>query len=117
MAFVSTHSFTEDQLQTFTAYLDFQSRTALKKHTAFMADIYRITDNMTPNEGTNTPAHNNTEFINCQDLAESCSQLTEDCGHEQTLEFLSAFDVWFSTAFQGSTDRGRKKSELWFKCT
>ena len=83
-----------------------------------MADIYKITENITPNEGTNTPAHNNTpKFVNRQDLAEPCSQLTKDCGHEQTLDFLNAFDVWFSAAFQGSNDLERKKSELWFKCT
>ena len=98
---VTTHTFPEDQLQNFTASFDFQNRAALKAHTAFMANIFKITQSITSNEDTNTQIHTNTpKYVNGSDLAEPCSQLTEDCGHEQMLDFLNAFDVWFTAAFQ-----------------
>ena len=77
VTFVTTHNFSEGQLQNFTAYVDLQNRAALKAHMAFMPDIFKITQNIPSNEETNTPTHTNTpKYVNRQDLAKPCSQLT-----------------------------------------
>ena len=82
-----------------------------------MAGIYKIFENLTPDEGSSSQTNNNTaKFVNTSDFAEPCQQLIEDCSYERTLEFLDSFDIWYSGCFPGSNDLERKKSELYYKC-
>ena len=81
VTFVTTHNFPEDQLQNFTDSVDFQNRAALKAHTAFMADIFKIAQNITSNEETNTPTNTDTpKYVNRQDLANHAHNLPKIVG-------------------------------------
>ena len=60
VTFVSEHSFTLDQMQGFEAYINAQSTAALKEHMNFMKEVFKLTENLTPEQGTSSQSSNNT---------------------------------------------------------
>ena len=70
VTFVSEHSFNEEQLQGYEAFIDAQNTANLKKHMNFMNDVSKITDELIPEEGTTSQSSNNTvRYVNRSDLA------------------------------------------------
>ena len=120
--FVTGVAFEDQQIQGFKSHLDKENRDALEKHIAFVEEV----DNMTsefqipspaPATSSGEGASNSPRYVNRPDLAEGCSQLSEEANYKQTVEFLEKVETWYYGSWPGCSDKNKMKKEVYNKLT
>ena len=97
--------------------MDKENRDALDKHIAFVEEIDNMTSEFqiqSPDPATSSGegASSSPRYVNRPDLAEGCSQLSEDANYKQTVEFLEKVETWYHGSWPGCSDKKKLKKEF-----
>ena len=116
--FVTGVDFNYQQIQGFEAHIDKENREALEKHLAFVEEVDNMTQNFQPSPAPATSsegASSSPRFVNRPDLAEGCTQLSEESNYKETLDFLERVENWYSGTWPGCSDTNKMKKEIYNK--
>ena len=117
---VNSVDFDDQQIQGFESHIDKENRDALVKHINFVEEIDNLTQefqlpSVVPATSSGEGASPSPRFVNRPDLAEGCSQLTEDANYKQTVEFIEKAENWYAGTWPGCTDKIKMKKEIYNK--